>query len=94
LIFNAGVANFTGIDWLAALKQIAANFVDGITRPRFNLQTVGEVSVDGLGWVWQSNLFGHYALVRQPVQRLDIDIQTGYTVSRPRAVAQKFCVSC
>ncbi|KAJ7499408.1 3-keto sterol reductase [Mycena latifolia] len=64
LIFNAGVANFTGIDWNVCLRQLARNFLNTITKPEFNLQSVGEVSVDGFGWVWQSNLFGHYALFR------------------------------
>ncbi|KAJ7667561.1 3-keto sterol reductase [Mycena polygramma] len=41
--------------------QLATNFLDGITRPSFYVQSVGEVSVDGLGWIWQSNLFGHYS---------------------------------
>ncbi|KAJ6510290.1 hypothetical protein C8R47DRAFT_1097447 [Mycena vitilis] len=64
MILNAGVANFTHIDWPVCLKQIATNFLDGITRPSFYVQSVGEVSVDGLGWIWQSNLFGHYVLFR------------------------------
>ncbi|KAF7330838.1 hypothetical protein MVEN_02423100 [Mycena venus] len=64
LIFNAGVANFTHIDWPRCLKQIAWNFLDGITRPQFYVQSTGEVSVDGLGWIWQSNMFSHYVLFR------------------------------
>ncbi|KAJ6543894.1 hypothetical protein B0H19DRAFT_956163 [Mycena capillaripes] len=64
MILNAGVANFTHIDWFVCLKQISYNFLDGITRPAFYVQSAGEVSVDGLGWIWQSNLFGHYVLFR------------------------------
>ncbi|KAF8211610.1 hypothetical protein K438DRAFT_1664401 [Mycena galopus ATCC 62051] len=64
LIFNAGVANFTHIDWIQCLKQVGWNFLDGITRPQFYVQSMGEVTVDGLGWIWQSNLFGHYVLFR------------------------------
>ncbi|KAJ7087287.1 hypothetical protein B0H15DRAFT_909161 [Mycena belliarum] len=65
LIFNAGVANFTGIDWPACMRQLATSVLDAITRPRYNLQSVGEVSVDGFGWIWQSNVFGHYVLFRE-----------------------------
>ncbi|KAJ7047854.1 hypothetical protein C8F04DRAFT_1060294 [Mycena alexandri] len=64
LICNAGVASFKHIDWPACLKQVATNFLSAITGPEFYVQSVGEVSVDGLGWIWQSNLFGHYVLFR------------------------------
>jgi 3-keto steroid reductase len=32
--------------------------------PRYLITTIGEQSVDGLGYTWQSNVFGHYALFR------------------------------
>ncbi|KAJ6627352.1 hypothetical protein B0H10DRAFT_2288447 [Mycena sp. CBHHK59/15] len=64
LIFNAGVANFTRIDWPACLTQLATNFLSAITAPEFYIQSTGEISVDCLGWLWQSNLFGHYVLFR------------------------------
>ncbi|KAJ6567371.1 hypothetical protein DFH09DRAFT_1156773 [Mycena vulgaris] len=64
LIFNAGVANFTNIDWPICLGQLASNFLNAITKPEFYVQSVGEVSNDGFGWIWQSNLFGHYVLFR------------------------------
>lgn len=63
-MFNAGVANFTHIDWPRCLKQLASSFLGAITAPEFYVQSVGEVSEDGLGWIWQSNIFGHYVLVR------------------------------
>lgn len=34
-----------------------------VTAPNFYLQHSGEISVDNLGWVWQSNVFGHFILV-------------------------------
>ncbi|KAJ7666531.1 hypothetical protein B0H17DRAFT_1089588 [Mycena rosella] len=64
MIFNAGVANFTGIDWPVAMRQVVFHFVSSITKPQYNLQSAGETSEDGLGWIWQSNLFGHYVLFR------------------------------
>ncbi|KII96003.1 hypothetical protein PLICRDRAFT_170589 [Plicaturopsis crispa FD-325 SS-3] len=64
MVFNAGLASFSGIDWLAAIKQIAMTPITAVTTPNFHLQHAGEMSVDGLGWVWQCNLFGHYALFR------------------------------
>ncbi|KAK7061314.1 hypothetical protein R3P38DRAFT_3383539 [Favolaschia claudopus] len=64
LILNAGFAPFAHIHWPTCLKQVAWNVLDAITRPRFYAQTAGEISADGLGYVWQSNFFGHYVLVR------------------------------
>jgi 3-keto steroid reductase len=45
------------------LKQLFSNPVMAITAPMYNKQLAGEISIDGLGWVWQCNVFGHYALV-------------------------------
>jgi 3-keto steroid reductase len=64
IICNAGVNSFIHINWLHAIKQVLTNIVVAVSVPRFNVATIGDRSVDGLGWVWQCNVFGHYALVR------------------------------
>ncbi|KAJ7283303.1 hypothetical protein C8J57DRAFT_1120742 [Mycena rebaudengoi] len=64
LIFNAGVIDFIRIDWLLCLKQLCMDMMGALTHPEFNVQNSGEVTADGLGWVWQSNLFGHFVLFR------------------------------
>ncbi|TFK74365.1 3-keto sterol reductase [Pluteus cervinus] len=64
LICNAGLASFDKIHWPLFFKQLLADPIGLITAPTFNLQHAGELSLDGLGYVWQSNLFGHYALFR------------------------------
>ncbi|KAG6820227.1 hypothetical protein H0H93_003729 [Arthromyces matolae] len=64
LILNAGVGSFCAIDWIGAFKQLIVEPVNGVTAPKYYTQHSGEISIDGLGWVWQSNLFGHYVLVR------------------------------
>lgn len=63
LIFNAGVAPFRGLNWPLAIYEICTNLVNAITKPVYYLQDVGKFSPDGLGLVWQSNVFGHYVLV-------------------------------
>jgi 3-keto steroid reductase len=35
-----------------------------VTIPEYNIQRRAMMSDDGLGWVWQCNVFGHYILVR------------------------------
>ncbi|KAG1863715.1 NAD(P)-binding protein [Suillus subluteus] len=64
LICNAGVASFVSINWLLAIKQFAMDCVEAVTAPIYYTQEVGQVSQDGLGWVWQCNVFGHYVLFR------------------------------
>ncbi|KAG2151816.1 NAD(P)-binding protein [Suillus cothurnatus] len=56
LICNAGVAPFVSINWFLAIKQLATDWVDAVTAPIYYTQEVGQVSQDGLGWVWQCNV--------------------------------------
>lgn len=64
LICNAGVAPFERIHWPSLAKQIVTDLLGALTYPRYNIQTHGQLSDDGLGWVFQCNVFGHYILVR------------------------------
>ncbi|KAG0698853.1 NAD(P)-binding protein [Suillus ampliporus] len=64
LICNAGVASFITLNWFLAIKQLAADWVEAVTAPIFYGQEVGQLTQDGLGWVWQCNVFGHYVLFR------------------------------
>lgn len=64
LIFNAGVACFKGIIWSSAVHQLLTDWISAVTAPSFYIQSVGDLSPDRLGWVWQCNVFGHYVLVR------------------------------
>lgn len=64
LLLNAGVASFVGIDWIRCFKQLCSGPINAITVPTFYTQYIGEISADNLGWVWQSNVFGHFVLVR------------------------------
>ncbi|TFK56202.1 NAD(P)-binding protein [Heliocybe sulcata] len=64
LICNAGVVDLIGLDWPQAVKEVLTNPVQAVTAPSFYKQSVGQMSDDGLGWVWQCNVFGHYVLYR------------------------------
>lgn len=63
LVFNAGVASFKSIEYWALFKQLFTSPLASITAPVYYTQHKGEVSPDNLGWVWQSNVFGHFVLV-------------------------------
>ncbi|PPQ82161.1 hypothetical protein CVT25_015139 [Psilocybe cyanescens] len=65
LLLNAGVASFERIDWIRFFKQVCSGPINAITVPTFYTQHIGEISVDNLGWVWQSNVFGHFVLFRE-----------------------------
>ena len=62
-IFNAGATSFCGIDWPLAVKEVLTRPVHAATFPVFKKQISGQMSADGLGLLWQCNVFGHYVLV-------------------------------
>ncbi|CAE6465303.1 unnamed protein product [Rhizoctonia solani] len=64
LILNAGIGDFVGINWPLAIWEICTRFKTAVTAPGFKIQGTGKMSEDGLGWVWQCNVFGHFVLVR------------------------------
>ncbi|KAG8762570.1 UDP-glucuronic acid decarboxylase 1 [Ceratobasidium sp. 423] len=64
LILNAGIGDFVGINWPLAIWEICTRFKTAVTAPGFKIQGTGKMSEDGLGWVWQCNIFGHFVLAR------------------------------
>ncbi|CAE6470031.1 unnamed protein product [Rhizoctonia solani] len=64
LILNAGTGDFVGINWPLAIWEVCTRFKTAVTAPGFKIQATGKTSEDGLGWVWQCNVFGHFVLVR------------------------------
>ncbi|KAF9041935.1 3-keto sterol reductase [Hymenopellis radicata] len=70
LICNAGNASYDRISWTLLLKQMLTDPFSIVSRPAFNLHVTGERSVDGLGWMFQANLFSHYVMYRELVPLL------------------------
>ncbi|OSX57027.1 hypothetical protein POSPLADRAFT_1041828 [Postia placenta MAD-698-R-SB12] len=64
LICNAGVAKYSHLDFPKFFRQCFESPTGAIHHPAFNIQKTGTMSTDGLGYVWQCNVFGHYALFR------------------------------
>ncbi|CAE6420776.1 unnamed protein product [Rhizoctonia solani] len=64
LVLNAGVGDFVGINWPLAIWEICTRFKTAVTAPGYKIQATGKISSDGLGWVWQCNVFGHFVLAR------------------------------
>ncbi|KAK6462708.1 3-keto-steroid reductase [Scheffersomyces coipomensis] len=62
---NAAQGVYSGLDWIGATKQILTNPLDGVTNPTYKIQEVGKKSKDGLGLVFQANVFGPYYLIHK-----------------------------
>lgn len=65
LILNAGGAAFTGLDWIKATWMIMTSFKAAVTYPRYKMQRSGDISQDGVGWVWSINVGGSWMLTQQ-----------------------------
>ncbi|PWN18942.1 NAD(P)-binding protein [Microstroma glucosiphilum] len=64
LILNAGGGAFDGINWIMATWMMLTQLRAALTRPRYKMQHNGDISEDGLGWVWQINIGGSWALTQ------------------------------
>lgn len=69
LICNAGCGSFDGINWPVAIKQVFTHPFVGVTVTDYKRQTSGRMSDNGLGFVWQCNVFAHYVLVSHPLAK-------------------------
>ncbi|CCM02120.1 uncharacterized protein FIBRA_04197 [Fibroporia radiculosa] len=65
LICNAGVSTYSHIDYIVFARQCLESFLDAVLHPTYNVQKIGVMSGDNLGFVWQCNIFGHYVMFRQ-----------------------------
>ncbi|ODQ77204.1 hypothetical protein BABINDRAFT_10355 [Babjeviella inositovora NRRL Y-12698] len=62
---NAAQGVYDGIDWLGACREICANPIAGVTQPMYKIQRVGVTTPDGMGLVFQANVFGPYYLLHK-----------------------------
>lgn len=85
LICNAGVATFKRLDIRIFLMQCIESPLKAVQYPAFNVQKAGVTSGDGLGFVWQCNVFGHYVLFRT-IQPLLTACSTSSGLSMPARV--------
>ncbi|CDZ96536.1 C-3 keto reductase [Phaffia rhodozyma] len=65
LFNNAGVGAWAGIHWPSAFFECLTDPIKGMTDPEFKKQYQGWKSEkDGLGWVWQCNVFSHWCITK------------------------------
>ncbi|CDK27596.1 unnamed protein product [Kuraishia capsulata CBS 1993] len=60
---NAAHGVYKGIDWIGATKAIIKRPIDAVTNPDYKIQRVGVKSGDGLGVMFQANVFGPYYFI-------------------------------
>lgn len=70
LFCNAGGGDFQGVDFLIATTQILSGLKNAVTYPRFKIERAGRLSEDGIGWVFQINVFAHYFLAQMLLDQL------------------------
>ncbi|KZT55329.1 NAD(P)-binding protein [Calocera cornea HHB12733] len=64
LFLNAGTGNFVAVNWPLCAWQILTEGYTALMYPRFKVQGLGAMTDDGYGLVWQSNVLGHFMMVR------------------------------
>ena len=67
---NAAQGVYGGIDWIGAVKEVCTNIIKSVTYPSYKIQRVGVKSGDGLGLVFQANVFGPYYLIQKILPQL------------------------
>lgn len=67
---NAAQGVYGGINWVGAVKEVCTNVIESVTNPTYKIQKVGIKSRDGLGLVFQANVFGPYYLIQKILPQL------------------------
>lgn len=65
LYFNACYSMFDGIDWAMAVKEMITNTAEAFTYGTFKKQRMSRPSDDGIGAVFQANVFTPWFMVRR-----------------------------
>lgn len=68
LYLNAAQGVYQGIDWWGATVECCTNPIKGVTYPTYKIQKIGVKSKDGLGLVFQANVFGPYYFIHKLLQ--------------------------
>ncbi|KAG8882016.1 hypothetical protein FRB97_008790 [Tulasnella sp. 331] len=65
LVCNAGIIDFSHLDYWRAVKHFFWGPIDFATYPAYKIQHIGSTGSEGQGLTFQCNLFGHYILFRR-----------------------------
>ncbi|KAG0676802.1 3-keto-steroid reductase [Kluyveromyces marxianus] len=87
---NAAQGVYAGIDWIGAVKEVCANPLEAVTNPTYKIQKVGVKSKDGMGLVFQANVFGPYYLIQKILPLLEAGKGTVVWISSIMAAPKYF----
>ncbi|ODV62971.1 3-keto-steroid reductase [Ascoidea rubescens DSM 1968] len=65
VFINAAQGVYAGIDWVGATFEVLRNPLKSVSNPTYKIQKVGVKSADGLGLVFQANVFGPYYFLKK-----------------------------
>lgn len=65
LYINAAQGCYDGINWFLATKEVIIDPLRAVTYPNYKIQKIGVKSMDGMGLVFQANVFGPYYLLHR-----------------------------
>jgi 17beta-estradiol 17-dehydrogenase/3beta-hydroxysteroid 3-dehydrogenase len=64
LFCNAGILSALGINWKKTFIMLFTQPVELLERSDATIQNVGEVTEEGIGYVFAANVMGHYIMVK------------------------------
>ncbi|ODQ66612.1 NAD(P)-binding protein [Nadsonia fulvescens var. elongata DSM 6958] len=62
---NSAFGLFDGIDWVMAAKECSTNLMQAVTDPSYKKQIIGGTTRDGMGSVFQANVFGPWFMLNE-----------------------------
>lgn len=67
---NAALGLCDGINWFRAVYEVLTNPIKAMTDPDYRIQKTGLVSNDGMGYIFQANVFGTYYMIQSLISVL------------------------
>ncbi|KAG1441261.1 hypothetical protein G6F56_011563 [Rhizopus delemar] len=71
LFCNAGILSALGINWKKTFSMLLTHPIQLLERSDATIQRVGEISEEGIGYVFAANVLGHYFMMRELEDLLD-----------------------
>ncbi|EIE82787.1 hypothetical protein RO3G_07492 [Rhizopus delemar RA 99-880] len=65
LFCNAGILSAVGINWTKTISMLLTQPVELLERSDATIQRMGEISEEGIGYVFAANVLGHYFMMRE-----------------------------
>lgn len=64
----------TGINWSRSFEMLFTDIVGLVEKSEATTQITGEITKDGLGKVFATNVFSHYVMVRRNLSKMRMNL--------------------